>query len=144
MLWSCWKNTKPKNFNKIARVSIGGTRKKGRPCKRWRYEDEEDLHKTEEGKNGQALVRDLGNRWRLHWKAMTTMDRSAWWYDDDDDDDNNNNNNMMMMMKENKNKNMKSTMCPALWRTSGHFRSPLSERRHAWQCVIRNTTCWPS
>ena len=79
VLWSCWTNEKPKNFNKIATASIGGTKrrktKKKMEIRGWR-----GFTQNGGGKKGQALVRDLGNGWRLHWKTRTTMGRSAWWW----------------------------------------------------------------
>ena len=47
MVWSSRKNSKLKKSKEIATATTEGTRKRGRPRKRWRYEVEEDFNKMD-------------------------------------------------------------------------------------------------
>jgi hypothetical protein len=63
MVWTCRKVAKNQRMPKqIAEATIEGTRKRGRPRRRWKEEVEEDLN-IMEIKNRRASARDRRN-WR--------------------------------------------------------------------------------
>jgi hypothetical protein len=62
MVWTCRNDAKPKNAKTNSSICKEGTRKRGRPRKRWKDVVEEDLN-VMGIKNGRAAVRDR-RKWR--------------------------------------------------------------------------------